>query len=112
MLYCMVTKKILGQRLQHARKMLNLTQDGVAKLCPGVEKTRLSNYEQGIREPDIETLSRLSQALKVPVSELLADHDLSKDDIHLLQLFRSIDTDKRTIILTIAESFRSSLPAA
>ena len=58
-----------------ARTGISQTALGVAiGLDPGVASTRINRYEQGIHEPDYQTMQRLAAALKVPVAYLYCDN--------------------------------------
>lgn len=59
-----------GERLRQIRKEKGLTQAEVAKLLSIGEST-VSFYESGKRQPDYETLVRLSEAFKVSTDFLL-----------------------------------------
>jgi phage repressor protein C with HTH and peptisase S24 domain len=61
-----------NDRLKLARKNLNLSQPALAKKC-GLSggQGRISHYEAGRREPDIETLAALAIGLEVSVDWLL-----------------------------------------
>ena len=52
------------------RKSKGLSQDGLAKLS-GVCRVTIARYETGKSTPNIRTLEKLSEALKVPVGKLL-----------------------------------------
>lgn len=52
-----------------------MTQEALAQKC-GISRQRVTNYEIGIREPDLKTLKKLATALDVTVDKLLEDeHD-------------------------------------
>jgi transcriptional regulator with XRE-family HTH domain len=64
-----------GERLRQIRKEKGLTQAEVAKLLSIGEST-VSFYESGKRQPDYETLVRLSEAFKVSTDFLLGKTDI------------------------------------
>ena len=64
-----------GERLRQIRKEKGLTQAEVAKLLSIGEST-VSFYESGKRQPDYETLIRLSEAFKVSTDFLLGKTDI------------------------------------
>ena len=51
------TKRLIGLRIRHLRKALGLTQTQIADLL-WVEQTAWSNWEVGIRLPDVYAMSR------------------------------------------------------
>ncbi len=70
----------IGPRLRKYREAQNLNQKEFAKLI-GVSNSRVSNWEQGLNRPDVDTLSKICEVLKVSPSELL-DIKLSTDELN------------------------------
>jgi transcriptional regulator with XRE-family HTH domain len=70
------------QRLKESRKNKKLTQSEVAKKLE-IATSTYSNYEQGTRFPDKETLIKLSKFYEVSIDYLLGETDnkLSEDNI-------------------------------
>jgi transcriptional regulator with XRE-family HTH domain len=64
--------KNFGQRLREARINAGLSQSELEEIS-GIPKARLSRYENGHVAPSIQTLERLSTALKVSEASLLGD---------------------------------------
>lgn len=64
-------KETFSQRLKFARKKTGLTQKEV-ELETGISQSKLSHYENGTREPDIETIGTL-----IDLYEINADWILS-----------------------------------
>ena len=54
----------LAQKIKAARKAKNLTQLDLSKIL-GVTNTTVSNWEQGINKPDIDTIEQLCGILEV-----------------------------------------------
>jgi len=61
---------MISERLKAARRVAGLTQAEVGRLI-GVTNVAVSKYERGLVTPDGERLVGLSQALGVPVAQLL-----------------------------------------
>lgn len=61
---------MIGERLKAARRMAGLTQAEVGRRI-GVTNVAVSKYERGLVTPDGERLVSLSQAVGVPVAQLL-----------------------------------------
>ena len=61
---------MISERLKAARRVAGLTQAEVGHLI-GVTNVAVSKYERGLVTPDGERLVGLSQALGVPVAQLL-----------------------------------------
>ena len=60
----MVNHLNLGSKLKDARLKLNLTQKDVADAV-GIKKNTLSNYENGVSSPDLDTLDTLFKLYKM-----------------------------------------------
>lgn len=60
--------------LKEIRTEKGMTQESLAQSC-GISRQRITNYEIGIREPNLETLKKLAVALECTVDELLEDDD-------------------------------------
>lgn len=73
----MITRKmLLGARIKELRKRSGLSQDQLAEKV-GIEAKYLSRIEVGKRQPSIETLEHIADALQVEMKELFdfAHHD-------------------------------------
>jgi transcriptional regulator with XRE-family HTH domain len=98
----------IGQRLRALRHERQLSLQQLADLTDGVlSKSRISNYEQGIRRLGVEPAQALSKALTgVSAAYLLCLDDgerpPSNDEWELLQAFRNTDDRGRQTMLTIA----------
>lgn len=60
----------VGKRIQTVRKTLGLTQEDLAERA-GVHAGYVSQIERGVRTPSAKILSKLAEALRVPLSHLL-----------------------------------------
>lgn len=60
----------LGTNLREARDRLGLTQEQVAERS-GVHATEVSRIEAGKRDPQVSTVKRLAEAVKVKPGQLL-----------------------------------------
>lgn len=63
-------REAFPERLKNARKTAGYTQKEVEQET-GIERSRLSYYENGKREPDIETLGELATLYEVSTDWLL-----------------------------------------
>lgn len=70
-----------GKTLAKLRKERKLTQQELADLLNVTNKT-ISKWETSTTAPDIDTLKRISQVLKVPVDVLLGNSKLTVTDSH------------------------------
>ena len=59
-----------NENLKFAREKNNMTQKEIADII-GVAKSTYSLYESGNREPNVQTIKKISDALNVSADELL-----------------------------------------
>lgn len=64
-------------KIAEIRRERKLSQEKLAKLMSCTKQT-ISNYERGIRKPDIETLKRIARVLDVNPSVLLIGEDFRR----------------------------------
>jgi transcriptional regulator with XRE-family HTH domain len=60
-----------SKNLTYLRKSNELSQAEIANKLGFKTHSRLSNYENGISEPDLEILNRLSEFYKIPIDDLI-----------------------------------------
>ncbi|MCM2477211.1 helix-turn-helix domain-containing protein [Rhizobium sp. CG5] len=77
----LAAKTSLGMRIKTLRKARNLTLDALATLA-ATDKGYLSRLERGMKSPTVATLLKLSEALGVPMGELLGEQ-IASDVIHV-----------------------------
>jgi transcriptional regulator with XRE-family HTH domain len=99
----------IGLRLRAERHQRKLSLSQLAALTGDIlAKSRISNYEQGIRRMGIEESVMLARALGdvSPVYLLCLDDSdpLASDELHLLALYRASDKRGRAMIASVAES--------
>ncbi|MGY3887216.1 helix-turn-helix domain-containing protein [Aeromonas aquatica] len=63
-------KEIIGKRIRHLRHTLGLTLKELAENT-GLKLAQISNWEQGIRTPDLDALEAMSVFFKVPGTWLM-----------------------------------------
>lgn len=100
--------KGLKQALKDARSRSGATQREVAD-ATSIALGTLRRWEQGVNEPDAESLVRLADLYGVTVGQLLGVPEdpatpLSPDEQLLLDLYRSTDDRGRLVIMSVAES--------
>lgn len=109
--------KKIGERLRLARKAAptRLTQSEVAvRLAAALGETdeggspasRVSNYENGHRLPDLRTIVALCEIYECPPATIIDDARATRNqqEQRLLQMFRQTDDRGRTQITRVAES--------
>ncbi len=101
-----LTKRI-GQRLRAARQEQKLSLSDLSGRTNSLSKSRISNYEQGIRRMGLEEAHELSVALgTVTPTYLLCLDDrgpFTDQEIQLVDYFRRSDDRGRETILELAE---------
>ncbi len=70
----------IGEQIKKYRERSGYSQKELAKLI-NVSNSRLSNWEQGLNRPDIDTLVVICKALKVSPSLLLEIEDVQAYDL-------------------------------
>ena len=107
----------IGRQLRAARHERGLNLSQLAALTDGLySKSRISNYEQGLRRPSIEAAQVLAEALViVSAAQLLGveggeGNALSAGEMRLLDAFRRVDADWRRRLLDIAEAVQLDPP--
>lgn len=64
--------RTFGQTLREMRRKAGVSQDDLAQRS-GVDRSAISNYERGRREPNLRTIVKLARALDVEPAFLLRD---------------------------------------
>ena len=85
MIYC------LSERLKRLRQSMHLSQEQLARLL-GVDRSTISSYESNVRQPPLDTLSRIADVFGVSTDYLLGrtstltfdTFDLTGEDTALL----------------------------
>ena len=68
----MAPEKAFGEILRELRNSRKLSQEALAHAC-GLDRTFVSLLERGKRQPTLSTLFKLSKALAVPASLIVAN---------------------------------------
>jgi transcriptional regulator with XRE-family HTH domain len=64
--------RTFGQTLRDTRRQARVSQEDLAQ-SSGVDRSAISNYERGRREPNLRTIVKLARALGVEPASLLRD---------------------------------------
>jgi SOS-response transcriptional repressor LexA len=76
-------RKEIGARIRALRDQLGLKQPDLARLCGWDGQSRISNYENGIRMPELTDFIKLAKALKTTPQYLqFGDSEENKVNIH------------------------------
>lgn len=104
----MTLNKKIGQRLRGVRIAQKLSLSDLAARTKTLSKSRISNYEQGIRRMGLEEAQELAEALEgCTPSYLLCLDDtapLTSAELMLIERYRGTDERGKDTILQIAES--------
>jgi transcriptional regulator with XRE-family HTH domain len=102
-----LTKQI-GLRLRSARKAQNLSLAALAERTSSLSKSRISNYEQGLRRMGLEEAKVLAAALRTVTATYLLclenEGAMSERESALLDHYRHADERGKETILQVAES--------
>jgi transcriptional regulator with XRE-family HTH domain len=66
-------KTNLGLTIKHEREVLGISQGELAKRS-GLHRTYVSGLERGARNPSIDSVEKIAQALRISVAKLFQDH--------------------------------------
>lgn len=72
----------IGAQVKTLRMASGTSACGLAKLA-GISPSLLSRVERGLVSPSVETLERIADSLRVPVSRLLGDQERRTDFCHV-----------------------------
>ncbi|WP_295436333.1 helix-turn-helix transcriptional regulator [uncultured Thiodictyon sp.] len=96
----------IGARLRAARQTAGWTLSQLAERTNTLSKSRISNYEQGLRRLGIEAARELAAALgTVSAGSLLGLDDASNlgaEELDLIKSYRATDARGRALLRTIA----------
>lgn len=97
----------LIEKLKEGRKNKGLRQSDVTKLT-GIKATALSNYENGITEPDIDTFLMLCDLYSLDFADILAegygykvpgaDFDIRLSEIDMIKEYRALDEHGQEVV--------------
>lgn len=97
--------KNIGDRIKERRKQLGYTQKELAKII-NTAQTHISELENSNRQPSVDTLKRLAEALETTVDtlagelSLLHGEDLDALELKLINALRLLEDDKREQVIT------------
>lgn len=81
---------MLGERLRTIRKSNNLTQKYVAEILQ-MPRSTYNSYEQGVADPNVDTLIKLAKILNVSVDTLVGNETTySKEKRELLEIINKL----------------------
>lgn len=100
----------LSDRLKKLRQSMNLPQEQLARLL-GVDRSTISSYESNMRQPSLDTLSRMADVFGVTTDYLLGrtnglsfdTFDLTGEDTAMLYKMASTLAEKNKRIRKFQE---------
>ena len=96
----------VGKRLADLRNAKGLTKYRLTQIT-GVSGDHIKGIENGTRQPTIDTLQRLVEALGLSLAEFFNESQdavyLSADERTLLENFRTISGEKAQALLTMSD---------
>lgn len=92
-------------RLKELRESHSLTQSELGEQL-GLSKSAIGNYENGHRQPDMQTLSQMADYFHVTIDYIvgrsnLPTFDISAKEDKMLQIFRTVPEDKQVLLLEL-----------
>ncbi|WP_051507213.1 helix-turn-helix domain-containing protein [Saccharibacillus sacchari] len=101
----------IGSKLRYLRKARHLSSVELAQRA-NVSQSSISDIECNRRSPRLNTLSSLSRALGLPLSELLPvddllEHPLKEEEREILDLFGRMNESQQKNLLELLRSFSS-----
>lgn len=99
---------MIGESIKKNRKKAGLTQEELGNIL-GVSGVAIMRYEKGQREPNLEMLHKIADALEVSINELLGTSDTRKefqDDFDL----RLLNDEVMEYILNIKNGLKRLFP--
>jgi transcriptional regulator with XRE-family HTH domain len=92
---------MIGERLRQLRKAKKMTQQDVADRLK-LAKSTISQYENGVNEPDADTLAKLAELLDTTTDYLITGETVSKT------VDASISPEEREFLRWVEENLESS----
>lgn len=74
----------LSERLKHLRETRNLTQKDLAELA-NVSQPTIAHIEKGTKDPSVNTLSKIANALDIHISTLFTTNEIFVFDLKRLR---------------------------
>ena len=109
-------KEEIGRRLKDARESKGLSLEELSRRTkPRLLKSRIGNYEQGIRTPGPLEANVLAEALDMDAAYLMGlQQAMSKQELDLLRNFRALPENERSDyarrIGVLALAYREPVP--
>ncbi len=106
-----INREKLGSRIQHYRSKTKMTQEVFADMV-GISREHLSLIERGKREPAVDVLVRIANALEVSTDDLLVDslnHSSSTADTELHKLMLDCNQVEEEVLVELVKHMKPVL---
>lgn len=105
--------KAIGQSIRKIRKSIGLTQEELS-VKVGIAPSFLSHIERGTKKASLETISKIANALEVPVEKLFSEFQISSGkkknfsfSKKIEMLVKDKDEEYKKILLKVARLLAS-----
>lgn len=106
--------RAVGRRVSQARRDRGYTQEGLSEVI-GIEPVTLSRLETGDRALSLSTLGSISDALAVPLGDLLDETralpeppEAKPEHAELVRLFEQASSQRKGLLLSLARELARS----
>ncbi|MEM7505565.1 MAG: helix-turn-helix transcriptional regulator [Pseudomonadota bacterium] len=89
-------------RIREIRKNQNMNQETLAAKI-GMSQSNISEIENGIHNPTLQTLARIAHALNCELSELFSESPREQNTQRIIEALSVLDDEEREKIAAIAE---------
>ncbi len=99
----------MSERIKKIRRKKGFSQTELGERI-GVSQQVITNYERGIREPDIETLLKIAGALEVSIETLIGEKPIKPEDQTSRALkkrfeqIKKLPTEKQKAFITFVDA--------
>lgn len=104
----------ISSRIKSKMKELNLRQKDICDQT-GIAKSAMSNYMNGNRIPDTETILKICKSLNTSIEWILtgkkmsSNANLSEEELNLIQAYREVSPEVKKIVINTLEISRPNM---
>ena len=99
----------LGEKLKKLRDDRGMSMYRLTQMT-GVSGHHIKGIEQGTRQPTIETLNKLVNALGSSLADIFSDDDnsvrLAEDERQLIENYRMVSEEKKSALLNMSDNMK------
>lgn len=98
-----IAKMSFNEILHRERIKSGYSQNFIAKAV-GLNRSTLNRYEKGIiAKPDIQTIFKIAEALKISPAILLEEEKEDEIELMMLHTFRKLDTKTKYLVIELTQ---------